>query len=44
MVGFWEVWAAIWEDEEIVPKIVWPKVTQEIRELPAAPESDPVFP
>ena len=31
-------------DEEIVPEIGWPKVTQEIRELPGGLEMTPVLP
>ena len=42
--GFWVVWGGIWEDEKIVAKMVWPKVMQEIRELPRAPEIDPCVP
>ena len=42
--GFWVVWGGIWEDEKIVPKIMWPKVTRKFRELPAIPGIDPCVP
>ena len=42
--GFWVVWGGIWEDEKIVAKMVWPKVTQEMRRLPQLPRMTPAFP
>ena len=42
--GFWVVWGGIWEDEKIVAKIEWAKVTQEIRKFPEFLGATPVFP
>ena len=41
---FLEVVGPIWGDEKIVPENGWPKVTQEIRQLPGGLEMTPVFP
>ena len=41
---FWVVWGGILGDGKMVAKMVWPKVTRQIREFPRIPEIDPCAP